>query len=181
MQAASHGPGGDEIFFTEGCLDTPTIEMTFGAISLNASWRTGKASACVALQSLIDRKCKFAVEGCRDRSRRVVGHALMITRSFDRVAGYPQIARVSTPLGGYKFNRSRASQSLHHQHQPSVPRPSNSAPVRASSFSLSWRPDSWRRLTISIAFLTCGPGSKSRASIISDALSGNWDRKWSAT
>src|SRR5665213_2020412 len=67
--------------------------MTFGAIALHAARRAGESGTGIALQSLVDRQSEFAVGGCRDRSRQVVGHSCMITGFVPRLAGYPQTAR----------------------------------------------------------------------------------------
>ena len=64
--------------------------MALGAVALNAARRAGEAGARIALQGLVDREGEVAVEGCRDRSRQVVGHAYIITRLVPRLAGYPQ-------------------------------------------------------------------------------------------
>jgi hypothetical protein len=88
-----------------------------GTIALDAPRRPGKSGACVALQSILDREGEFAVEAFCDKSRLVVGHASMITRSFHSLAGYPQrwssiVALATRPDNGcsnHSWRRSSAS------------------------------------------------------------------------
>jgi hypothetical protein len=44
-----HRGRGDQIFFSEPRFKAPTIEMAFGAISLNATRRAGKSPAIAGL------------------------------------------------------------------------------------------------------------------------------------
>ena len=67
--------------FRRTSFDPAAVQMTFGAIALNAARGAGKSGPAVALKGLIDGQRKFAVGACRDRSRRVVGHAVNDNRS----------------------------------------------------------------------------------------------------
>jgi hypothetical protein len=64
--------------------------MAFRAVPLDAARGSGETSAGVALQGLIDRKGEIRVGACRDRSRLVVRHGIMITGSLHSLASYPQ-------------------------------------------------------------------------------------------
>src|SRR5271170_6315214 len=68
------GRGRDKIFVTKWCFDTATIEMAFRAITLDAAISSGVAGVLIAQRRLFNRESEFAVGGCRDRSRLVVGH-----------------------------------------------------------------------------------------------------------
>lgn len=84
----------DEILLAELGLNQPALEVSIGAIALDATGRPGETGARVALQGLVDRQGEIAVVGCRDRSRQVVGHRGMITVLVPRLSGYPQKARM---------------------------------------------------------------------------------------
>ena len=66
----------DQILFTELRFDAPTVEVTFGAVALNASRRPGMAGVVIALGRFVDSEGIFAVGGRRDRSRQVVRHVV---------------------------------------------------------------------------------------------------------
>ncbi len=50
----SHRRGRDQIFFTERCFNAATIEMAFGAESLNAARRPRMAGMFITLKRLVD-------------------------------------------------------------------------------------------------------------------------------
>src|SRR6516162_1202795 len=62
-----------QIFFAERSLDAATLQMAFGDHSTECCGAYGEASACVALDSLLDGESEIAVGGGRDLSRHVVG------------------------------------------------------------------------------------------------------------
>jgi len=96
--------GRDQIFLNERGFDAATLQMTFGAIALNAARRAGKASAGAALDSLLDGESEIAVGACRDRSRHVVGHCI------DDTAGRPTARRLVDAIRNdqYRFKESEA-------------------------------------------------------------------------
>ena len=63
-----------EIFFTEARFDAAAVEVTLGAVSLNAAGRARETGTRIALQCLVDGQRKIAVGAGRDLSRQVVGH-----------------------------------------------------------------------------------------------------------
>ena len=75
---------------TKGSFDPSAVEITFGAIALDAAGGSGKPSSRVSLDGIVDCEGKLSVGACRDRSRLVVSHLQIITGSFHRPAGYPQ-------------------------------------------------------------------------------------------
>ena len=84
------GGGGDQVFFTEWCLDPATIEVALRAVALNAARGAGEPGAGVALDGLFDGEGEIAVGGGRDVSRQVVGHCI------DDTAARPTSRRLFT-------------------------------------------------------------------------------------
>ena len=84
---------GDQILFAELGFDAPAVEVSFGAIALDASGSSGVAGMIVALGRFVDRKGIFAVGGRRDRSRQVFRHALMISQPATSLRGYPHMRK----------------------------------------------------------------------------------------
>jgi hypothetical protein len=76
----SYGRFRNQIFFTELSSEAATIKMATGAIALDGARRSRVPGVLVAVGSVFNGEGIFAVGPGRDRSRRVVSHAQMITR-----------------------------------------------------------------------------------------------------
>ena len=63
------------------------------AISLDAARRSGDAGLGVEGEGFFNGQGKIAVAGCRDKSRLVGGHEVMITRRTMSALGYPHHRR----------------------------------------------------------------------------------------
>jgi hypothetical protein len=75
------GCGSDQTLFAECHFYQSGVELSFGAVVLNAARRAGKSSARVAFNDLVDGKSKVALVGTgRDISGLVI-HGRIITRA----------------------------------------------------------------------------------------------------
>ena len=88
----------DKKLVAERRFHAPAIEMPFGTIALNAAGGPRMASVLVANTGLFNREGEFAVGSCRDRSRLVVAHSLMITQLAAPLAGQAGQLGIAAPL-----------------------------------------------------------------------------------
>ncbi len=71
----------------------PAIQIALGTIALDRPDGAGMPGMRIALGRVVYREGILAVVGCRDWSRQVFVHSLMITGSSPLLAGYPKNAK----------------------------------------------------------------------------------------